>query len=408
MPAKVEISASEVIVAPGSEEVLEAHIRNLGAVTDTFSVTPSGPGQGWTVVDPPLVTLFPGAEQTLRVSFRPPRSSAITAGEMTMTLRVVPQGDPDDVTTADALVRILAFDDRRLSIVQPVVRGRERAVFDIVVENDGNTRSASRLSIVDPTNRVGARFEPPSVAVEPGGREVVRARVSARRQRLAGQPLPHLITVRAIEEGHATPQATATFLQAALIPERIGRRFIALALLGGVIVATWFGVLRPAVDRAADRAAVTAADQRVAVLQAELGQTPATSTTAPEEGAVVPESGESWDRQWTLTAVQGDTSQTEPITVGDGRVLRISDVFWSNEAQDTGNVTLLRDGKVVLQWGLGSNRNWAQAFRNALEVDAGGNVAIQLVCVSPGDPTLTGCEVSFTLAGTDAPEAATA
>ncbi len=403
MPAKVEISAPEVIVAPGSEEVLEAHVRNLGAVTDTFSVAPSGPGQGWTVVDPPLVTLFPGAEQTLRVSFRPPRSSTITAGEMTMTLRVVPQGDPDDVTTADALVRILAFDDRRLSIVQPVVRGRERAVFDIVVENDGNTRSTSRLSIVDPTNRVGARFEPPSVAVEPGGREVVRARVSARRQRFAGQPLPHLITVRATEEGHVTAQASSTFLQAALIPERIGRRLIALALLVGLGAATWFGVLRPAVDRAAEEAATVVVDERVAALQLELGQAPATSTTVPAEGAAIADAGESWDRQWTINAIQGDTSQTEPITVGDGRVLRITDVFWSNEAQDTGSVTLLRDGKVVLQWGLGSNRNWAQAFRNALEVDAGGNVAIQLVCVAPGDPTSTGCEVSFTLAGADAP-----
>src|SRR6187399_3341508 len=59
VPAEVEITAGEVIVAPGAEEVVEARLRNLGAVTETFSVTVVGAGQGWTVVDPPLVTLFP-------------------------------------------------------------------------------------------------------------------------------------------------------------------------------------------------------------------------------------------------------------------------------------------------------------------------------------------------------------
>jgi hypothetical protein len=262
MPAKVEISAPEIIVAPGSEEVLEARLRNLGAATETFTIGTVGPAQGWTVVDPPLVTLFPGAEQTLRLSLRPPRSSAITAGEMTTTLRVVPHEEPDEVAVADVLVRILAFDERQLSIVQPVVRGRERAVFDAVLENNGNTRAACRLSLVDPTSRLGARFEPPSVAVEPGSREVVRIRVAARQQRYIGQPLPHLVTIKATEDGHAPCQASATFLQAAMVPEKLGRRLITATLVIGAGAAAWFGLLKPAVDRAAEKAATKAAEER--------------------------------------------------------------------------------------------------------------------------------------------------
>ena len=41
-------------------------------------------------------------------------------------------------------------------------RGRQRATYDLVVENDGNTRATCRLSVVDSSNRLGARFDPPA------------------------------------------------------------------------------------------------------------------------------------------------------------------------------------------------------------------------------------------------------
>jgi hypothetical protein len=113
--------------------------------------------------------------------------------------------------------------------------------------------------------------------------------------------------------------------------------------------------------------------------------------------------GTPWDRQWTLEAVQNNESLSDPVTVAAGHLLRLTDVLWSNETQDTGTLSILRDGEVVLQWGLGSNRNWAQAFRNGVELEAGVNLTVRLVCESPGDPTATGCDVSITLAGVDLP-----
>jgi P pilus assembly chaperone PapD len=402
VPAEVEIDTTEVIVAPGGEEVVEARLRNLGAVTDTFSLAVVGSGQGWTVIDPPLVTLFPGAEQTVRISMRPPRSSAVSAGESTMTLRVVPHGDPDDISMADVVVRILSFDDRRVSFLQPVGRGRERALFDLVLENDGNTRATCRLSLVDDSRRLAARFDPPAVAVEPGGREVVRVRIAARRTRMTGQPQPHLFSVKAVEDGHPTAQASATFLQAALIPERLGRWVIGAALLVGAAALAWVGLVKPAVDDAAEQAATRVVNERVAALEAEQPVTPDTTIVTPD-GEVLVSNGVPWDEQWTVSAAQGDFTQSSAVTVDPGRVVRLTDVFWSNEAQDTGTLSLLRDGEVVLQWGLGSNRNWAQAFRNGIEVTAGGNLAVQLECDSPGDPTATTCQVAFTLFGVDEP-----
>jgi hypothetical protein len=413
MPAQVEISTPEVIIAPGDEELLEVRVRNLGSNTDTFSIAATGAGQSWAIVDPALVTLFPGAEQTVLLALRPPRRAAIPAGDVTMTIRVVPHNDPDEVATADVIVHILAFDERRLSFVQPVARARERAHYDLIVENDGNTRATCRLTAIDPTNRVAARFDPPSVAVEPGGREAVRVRISARRQRFAGQPLPHLFSVRATEEGHATAYASATFLQSALIPEKLGRRFILLCLLAGAVAGIWFGLLKPEVERIAEEAASEAVDARVAPLEAALATTPSSSipaavaTTDPPADAAAPEpvEGVPWDQHWDITAPQNATTQTQNVIVDPGMQLQVTDVLWSNEALDNGTLSLLRNGDVVFEWALGSQPNFPSAFRNPIVVGAGGNLALRLKCDIPGDNTSTQCAVSFTMLGSQQPEA---
>jgi hypothetical protein len=205
----------------------------------------------------------------------------------------------------------------------------------------------------------------------------VRVRVSARKQRFAGQPQPLIFTVKATEDGHPSAQASATFLQAALLPERIGRWLIGLALLIGLGALAWFALLKPAVEDTAEDAARAAVVSAVPTTEdAPPTNTNVTVTTAPATGEPVSNDGVPWDHQWAVEATQGEVTQSESETVDVGRVLRLSDVFWSNEAQDSGTVTLLRDGEVVLQFALGSNRNWSQALRNGVEVPAGSNLAV--------------------------------
>ncbi len=174
MPAAAELTNIDVIVAPGDEAQVELRVRNLGNLTETFSFVPTGIAQGWTVVEPPTLTLFPGEVGTAEVVLRPPRSAAVSAGRSPFGVRIVPAGAPDEVAHADASVTVLAYDERSLSIAQPVLRGRRRAEFDVVIENRGNIQASLRLGIRQDARKMSGRFTPPSIGVDPGQSEAVR------------------------------------------------------------------------------------------------------------------------------------------------------------------------------------------------------------------------------------------
>ena len=66
-------------------------MRNLGERTETFSFLPTGLAQGWTIVEPPSVTLFAGEVGTTEVV-------VCTKGR----LRAGPDGEELDLGPGDA------------------------------------------------------------------------------------------------------------------------------------------------------------------------------------------------------------------------------------------------------------------------------------------------------------------
>ena len=52
---------------------VEVRVRNTGTVVDEFTLDVLGDAAGWAAVEPPVLSLFPGAEGTANVVFRPPR-----------------------------------------------------------------------------------------------------------------------------------------------------------------------------------------------------------------------------------------------------------------------------------------------------------------------------------------------
>ncbi|MEZ5215150.1 MAG: hypothetical protein R2715_00835 [Ilumatobacteraceae bacterium] len=141
MPASGQMSPSEVVVVPGGEELLELTVRNLGGEPESFGLVANGFLQGWTVIDPSTISLPPGGESVVRVAVRPPRRWAVPAGSSLLTIRIVSHRVDEAVAIAESTVTVLTFDDRRFGLAQPVQRARRRADFDVVLENDGNSRA---------------------------------------------------------------------------------------------------------------------------------------------------------------------------------------------------------------------------------------------------------------------------
>ena len=80
--ASVTLVNAAAAVEPGQEAAVDVRVRNTGTVVDEFTLEVLGDSAGWATVEPSVVSLFPGAEGTARIVFRPPRQSSTPAGSV--------------------------------------------------------------------------------------------------------------------------------------------------------------------------------------------------------------------------------------------------------------------------------------------------------------------------------------
>ncbi|MEO6122736.1 MAG: hypothetical protein ABIR32_03440 [Ilumatobacteraceae bacterium] len=414
MVAQAQFSTSDVNVAPGESETLELMLINLGNHTETFTLVPAGLLAGWVRLSPPTVTLFGGSSETITVTLRPPELATTPAGPAPLTVRIIPQDEPDDVIIAETTAVIGAFHDRRLHLLQPVVRSRRRGVFEFLVENQGNSQASCRLHMVDVSRRLDGDFDPPAVGVEPGGTSLVRLKMKAvRRQwRRGSRTLP--FSIEADQQGFPTAVANATFVQTPVLPEHLGRRVLALAAVAGVLAGAWFGLLKPLTERTA-RDAVDSSSSTVIVTQSS---TPNGSVTGTVNTAVTPttiapstpisapasvDAGVPVSRRLLATAAP-DQSGTATATVPAGVDWWITDIVLQNTNDDTGLLTVLRNEDTIQVWNLGDS----YANIDQLKLDspilfpAGSVVSIRLDCGFPNGPDGQ-CSDAVLISGTEHP-----
>lgn len=389
MPAVGRLSLSEVVVSPGDDEVVGLTVRNVGSQPASFSIVTSGFVQGWTIIDPPVLTLPPGGEEQATVSLRPPRRWSVPAGASPLTIRIVSHDVPDEVAIVEGTVTVLAFDDRRLSLAQTVQRAKRRAEFDLVLENLGNARASCRVSLTDAAARLEATFSPPSIGVDPGESSVTRMELGSRRRRWRSGPRALPFEVSATQEGHTIVAASGTLLQTPMIDGRsFGRAFVALAL-AGALAAAWFGVLRPEIDDAAQRAAAELAASTTTVATSPTSEPPSFSASAE---------GTPFDTRLAVEAPLGGQSVTS-YTVPEGRRLEVTDVLWQNPNGDSGRLELLRNSSSLYRIALENLTDYANALVTPYAFGAGERVNVQLSCTAIGDPNASDCAVAVTITG---------
>jgi hypothetical protein len=407
--SSAEFSVREVIVAPGGEEVINLTIRNIGPSPENFSLIATGLAQAWMLVEPASVALPPGSFETVRVTLRPPRSWAIGAGPTPFGVRVVPYGGIDEVTIADGVVTVLGFDDRRLHLAQPVQRSRRRAEYDLIVENNGNSQASCRLVLLDGTGRVTGKFQPPSVGVDPGMSQPSRLTLVARRRRWRKSRSLQFF-VQATQDGHPSIEVGGTLLQEPLIAARAIVRVAALGAAAAIVVGGWFGLVKPAIDDAAERAVAKAGLPALPTdpsLTTVAGAQPVGATSTPTSvglgtdvpAVAVPTTKESFDTRLEASAAIGEQGVGD-YTVPAGQRLRISDVLLQNPSRDLGILTLLRNGESVYEASLDNITDYAIPFVGSLVFESGETVTLQITCQGVGSPSNNSCIIGATLVGT--------
>lgn len=391
MAVQAWFSRNETAVEPGSSAVLHLTVSNLGESTDTFSIAPVGLASSWTTIRPAVVTLFGGSEEVLDVEVNPPLLPSTTAGPTALTVRLVPQSDPDDVATAETTLVVGVRADRRIIMLQPAIRSRRRATYELMFENRGNTQASCRLHLVDPSGRVEADFDPPAIGVEPGSSSIAKMKLRARSRQWDRRSRTVPFLVEADQPNYPTASAPATFVQAPMLPEHLWGRLFAVGLALAALGAAWFALLKPAIDRAAeDAVGNNVASTPVTVTPTSVATV---DNTSPASSVVVApaDTGAPFNIRLVPVAPAGET-QSAAYAVPAGSTLRITDLVLQNPNLDSGTAVLRRGSEVLFTWRLENiTFDDQKSFVGEIEITAADQLVFEVSCTGIGVPAAGTC-----------------
>jgi hypothetical protein len=193
----VSLSPSIITVAPGAEASCEVRVRNRSSIVDQFTVSIVGEGASWSVAEPAMLALFPDAEATSMIRFRPPKSSDVPAGRMTFAIRVQSKATPGVETVQNGMLDVLDFSSAAARLLPRTSRGSTTANYRLVLENLGNAPLRVNLEGSDPDELLTIKVDPPIIAVQPGKSGIVQVEVQPRTALQAGAPQARSFQVRA-------------------------------------------------------------------------------------------------------------------------------------------------------------------------------------------------------------------
>ncbi|HEY7628511.1 MAG TPA: hypothetical protein VH761_15670 [Ilumatobacteraceae bacterium] len=393
MAAQAWFSRSDVEVVPGTSAVFQLTIVNIGDTTETFSLAPQGLAAGWTTIRPGSVTLFGGAQEVVDVEVQPPLLPSTTAGPTALSVRIVPQSDPDDVSSSETTLQVGATFTRRLHMLQPALRARRTALFEMMLENQGNTQASCRLHLIDPTGRVDGDFDPPAVGVEPGASSLVRLKLHANHLQWDRRSRTVPFTIDADQPGCPTATAPATFVQASMIPERLFGRLAVLAVLIAALAGVWAGLIKPAIrDAARDEVAKQAPEVATStslVTLPTVSSRPTDSLPATTVAPVVVDEGSLFSK---LLAPAAPTGQTASVTieVPPGTTFRLTDFSVQNPDNDAGLAVLMNGADEIYRFSLeqvGAQGDKRVSLVSPIEVQGGTALVFEVRCNLTADPS---------------------
>ncbi len=388
MAAQAWFSRGDVDVTPGTVAVLQLTVVNLGDTTDTFVLTTAGMAAGWTTINPATLTLFGGTQQVIDIEVFPPLLPSTTAGPTSLSIRIIPQSDPDDVRSAETTLNIAVSFDRRLDVLQPALRSRRSATYEMMLENRGNTQASCRLHLIDSSGRVEAEFDPPAAGVEPGGSTLIRMKVRTKGFQWERRARTIPFRIDADQTGSPTATSNATFVQTPMVPEHLVGRTVGLITVAAVVLAGWFGVVKPAIRDAADtavREAVPATTTTIAAtIDSLTGITVLPSIPEEEKGTII-------NIPLSVSVPVGQ-SDTAVYKVPAGQRMRITDIIVQNPNSDQGSLLILRGDVPLFTFALAQIYGDVSApLVTPIELLEGEELTVQVTCASQGDQTLTTC-----------------
>jgi len=164
----VSVRDARVRVDPGQISTTEVTVHNPSGIVETYDISILGPAAAWVNVDPMSVSLFPGDEQDATLTFQPPMTSRIVAGEYAIGVKVTSQVRPESTATAETLVTVPPFYRFRILQAQSAFTVRTKATTLVRIVNEGNSTVTYGIQTLDPEGFMRVAPEDPTVTLAPG------------------------------------------------------------------------------------------------------------------------------------------------------------------------------------------------------------------------------------------------
>jgi hypothetical protein len=401
MSASAVLDPRAVTVEPGGEVATSVRIRNAGRVVDQFALQVLGDPAAWAVVEPPTLSLFPGAEETATVRFRPPRASTVAAGERPFGVRVVSHEDPQGVAVEEGTVTVAPFRETGAELVPRNSRGSRSATHELAADNKGNVPVQVFVRGSDPDAALTFRCRPPGLTIGPGRAGFVRVRVTAKRVFVSGPPRSHPFQLQVGSADQPAIQVEGSMVQEPLVSRAVRNvaAVAAMALVGALLL--WFLVVLPGAKSAAREAVATPLAQQSSAIAALQRQADAGGSGAsPRPGGVAspapapPTGGGGAGGQSFARRLDQSGGGRNQYRVPAGTTVSITDVVFQNPGGDHGTVMLQRDGTTLLVENLDNFRDLDYHFVSP--ITASGSQTIQMAVQCPNGCPSAGIYVNGT------------
>lgn len=379
-------------VEPGNQVSAQVRVRNTGSVVDQFTFQVLGDAQGWATVQPPTISLFPGAEESVSVTFSPPRSPQVHAGQMPFGIHIMSKEDPAGSVVEEGVLDVSPFSDVFAELAPRTSRGRGRATHDLAIDNRGNAPLNAELSAVDPDRLLSFDIIPPGVVSDPGTASFAKVAVKPRQRFWRGSARTRPFQVLLDAPGSQTVTVDGTMVQEAILPSWFMR---ALMLLLGLLVLAavlWVFLVRPAIQ--------ATASERTEDILSQVGINPPPGGFQPPGGAPggatptpVAGAGATGAPLGSAPPLSGGGDAIsrriafgdQPLTVPAGRTVFLTDLVFSNpSATAVGELRLERSGEALLVLRLENFRDLDFHFVTPIVITAGQQLGLVCPDTCPG------------------------
>jgi hypothetical protein len=287
-------------------------------------------------------------------------------------------------------------------------------VYEMMLENQGNTQASCRLHLMDPTGRVDGDFDPPAAGVEPGASSLIRLKLRSNRLQWERRSRTVQFSIDADQPGCPTASAPVTFVQAPMVPERMFSRLVALAVVAAVLGGLWYGLVKPAIRTAADDAVAKELPKLISSTTVPLGPVGPVGPVATGDSVPVPTvtanpaavEGELFSAVLAPEAPVGQTT-SKTVDVPAGKLLQLTDIALQNPDHDLGSAVLLSGAVRLYPFSLVDVQTGDKRVPlvSPIVIPGGTSLVFSVTCGGPGDVNVSNCTTTMLVSGriVDAP-----